>query len=140
MTKIKPTLKKSQLVAQTGIPAETIRYYENVGLLTPPTRDLNGYRLFNDSHLQELHFIKTCRELGFGIDDIKQLKALQQAQNPHQADTLIQYHLQQINTKIQQLHAIKQTLLSIADCQGDDDSCKVVDYLMGKPHTQEKTL
>jgi MerR family copper efflux transcriptional regulator len=63
-------------VAQhTGLPAKTIRYYEDIGLITPD-RDANGYRRFATTHLHKLGFLARARSLGFSIEDCRTLLAL----------------------------------------------------------------
>ena len=56
----------------TGLPAKTIRYYEDIGLVKPP-RDANGYRAFRESDLHKLAFLARARALGFSIEDCRVL-------------------------------------------------------------------
>ena len=73
-------------VAQTaGLPAKTIRYYEDIGLVTPP-RDANGYRAFRDTDVHKLAFLGRARSLGFTIEDCRTLLALYEDQNRASAD------------------------------------------------------
>lgn len=120
--------KKGELSRLTGINLETIRYYEKIELLSQPQRAENGYRLFTQCHINELNFIKICRSLGFSIDEIKQLKALQNTNQPHYADEIVAQQIRNIEQKIQQLTKIKQTLLAISDCRADEQ-CKVMAFL-----------
>ncbi|MBF0786056.1 MerR family transcriptional regulator [Muribacter muris] len=120
--------KKGQLSRITGIHLETIRYYEKIGLLTEPQRAENGYRLFTQAHINELNFIKTCRTLGFSIEEIRQLKALQNVEQSHCADAIVAQHIHTIEQKIQQLTEMKQRLLAISDCQ-PNEKCKVMAFL-----------
>lgn len=123
------TFSKTALCKALGLNPETLRYYEKIGLLTAPKRSANGYRLFTEQNRQELNFIKTCRSLGFSLDEIKQLKALQQ--NPenscHNADDLVELHLALVEQKIQQLIEIKQSLQALTGCQMQQiEQCKVI--------------
>ncbi|MGX2967239.1 MerR family DNA-binding protein [Ursidibacter sp. B-7004-1] len=123
------TFSKNTLCKALGLNPETLRYYEKIGLLTAPKRSANGYRLFTEQNRQELNFIKTCRSLGFSLDEIKQLKALQQ--NPenscYNADDLVEQHLALVEQKIQQLIEIKQSLQALTGCQRQQiEQCKVI--------------
>lgn len=123
------TFSKTALCKALGLNPETLRYYEKIGLLTAPKRSANGYRIFTEQNRQELNFIKTCRSLGFSLDEIKQLKALQQ--NPenscHNADDLVEQHLALVEQKIQQLIEIKQSLQALTGCQRQQiEQCKVI--------------
>ncbi|QDJ13343.1 MerR family transcriptional regulator [Mergibacter septicus] len=122
-------LKINQLSQQSGINLETIRYYEKVGLLPPPMRANNGYRLYSQQSLDLLHFIKKCRTLGFSLKEIKQLNQLRTnlTADCENADKLIQTHLKQVQIKLQQLKEIENFLQSIAQCnQHRIEDCKVI--------------
>lgn len=125
--------RKNELTKLADISPDTLRYYERIGLLSEPQRQANGYRLFNDTHLNELRFIKTCRSLGFSIEDIRELQDLKRNGNTacHNADKIVAKHLAQTALKIKQLQAIQQTLQTIADCDQDKSAeCKVLSFLV----------
>ncbi|NEN75426.1 MerR family transcriptional regulator [Pelistega sp. NLN82] len=125
--------RKNELIKLAEISPDTLRYYERIGLLSKPQRQTNGYRLFNDKHLNELRFIKTCRSLGFSIDDIRELQDLQSNShaNCHNADDIVAKHLANTTLKIQQLQQIQKTLQKIADCDQDKSAdCKVLSFLI----------
>jgi len=67
---------RGELSKKTGVNAETIRYYEKIGLVSEPARTANGYRVYGVTHLKRLSFIKRCRELGFTLKEIAALLAL----------------------------------------------------------------
>ena len=58
---------------QAGLPAQTIRYYESVGLLPAPRRAPNGYRVYERDDVRRLHFIRSARALDFSLDDIQEI-------------------------------------------------------------------
>ncbi|MEM7257190.1 MAG: MerR family transcriptional regulator, partial [Pseudomonadota bacterium] len=64
-----------EVAERSGIPAKTIRYYEDIGLVTPQ-RDDNGYRSFRASDLHKLAFLGRARALGFSIEDCRKLLGL----------------------------------------------------------------
>jgi len=107
--------------AKSGLPAKTIRYYEEIGLVTPP-RDANGYRAFRDTDLHKLTFLARARALGFSIEDCRALLALYEDQSRASADVraIAQDHLSEIDRKIADLQSMRATLSDLVrDCAGD---------------------
>ncbi|MEX1233858.1 MAG: Cu(I)-responsive transcriptional regulator [Roseovarius sp.] len=115
-----------------GLPPKTIRYYEDIGLITP-LRDTNGYRSFRDSDVHKLAFIGRARALGFTIEDCRNLLALWDDQDRASADVraIAQEHLSQIESKIADLQAIRDTLSHLVrECAGDGrPDCPILDKL-----------
>ncbi len=106
---------------KSGLPPKTIRYYEEIGLLTP-LRDPNGYRSFRDSDMHKLAFLGRARTLGFTIEDCRNLLALWNDQQRASADVraIAQEHLAQIESKIADLQDIRDTLSHLVrECAGD---------------------
>ena len=106
---------------RAGLPAKTIRYYEDIGLIKPP-RDANGYRAFRDSDLHKLAFLSRARELGFTIEDCRTLLTLYEDQSRASADVkdLAEAHLHKIEDKITQLQSMRDTLSELVrSCAGD---------------------
>ena len=107
---------------RAGLPAKTIRYYEEIGLVKPP-RDLNGYRVFRDSDLHKLAFLSRARALGFTIEDCRTLLTLYEDQSRASADVkeLAEAHLHKIEDKIAQLQSMRDTLSDLVrSCAGDN--------------------
>ncbi len=112
----------SDVASHTGLPVKTIRYYEDIGLITP-ARSANGYRDFSDSDLHKLAFIGRARSLGFGIDACRDLLRLYNDQARASADVkqLAQAHLAEIDRKIAELGQMRDTLSHLIDaCAGND--------------------
>jgi Cu(I)-responsive transcriptional regulator len=106
---------------RAGLPAKTIRYYEDIGLIKPP-RDANGYRAFRDSDLHKLAFLSRARALGFTIEDCRTLLTLYEDQSRASADVkdLAEAHLHKIEDKIAQLQSMRDTLSELVrSCAGD---------------------
>ena len=106
---------------RAGLPAKTIRYYEDIGLIKPP-RDANGYRAFRDSDLHKLAFLSRARALGFTIEDCRTLLTLYEDQSRASADVkdLAEAHLHKIEDKITQLQSMRDTLSELVrSCAGD---------------------
>ena len=104
-----------------GLPAKTIRYYEEIGLIRP-LRGANGYRAVRDSDMHKLSFIARARGLGFSIEECRRLLALYDDKARASADVkaLAEGHLRDIATKIEALRAMEATLRGlVAACAGD---------------------
>ena len=120
--------------ARTGLPAKTIRYYEEIGLVTPD-RAANGYRDFNAQHLHKLAFLARARGLGFPVADCRDLLALWEDQDRASADVraIANAHLAEIEAKIVGLQEMRETLSSLVkSCAGDSrPDCPILKGLAG---------
>lgn len=106
---------------RAGLPAKTIRYYEDIGLVKP-LRDANGYRAFRSQDVHKLAFLAQARALGFTIEDCRNLLQLYEDQSRSSADVkaIAREHLDQIARKIADLKAMQDTLAHLVDaCAGD---------------------
>jgi Cu(I)-responsive transcriptional regulator len=111
-----------QAAEKSGLPAKTIRYYEDIGLVKPQ-RDTNGYRAFRESDVHKLSFLGRARALGFTIEDCRNLLALWEDTDRASSDVRViaKDHLQQIEAKIADLQNMQRTLSDLVrDCAGDD--------------------
>ncbi len=111
-----------KIAERTGLPAKTIRYYEDIGLIHP-MRGPNGYRAFVESDYHKLAFLGRARALGFTIEDCRTLLALYEDESRASADVkkLAQQHLTQIDGKLDQLKEMRATLSRlVSSCAGDD--------------------
>jgi Cu(I)-responsive transcriptional regulator len=128
----------SQVARQSGLPSKTIRYYEDIGLITPD-RGANGYRQFDASDMHKLTFLSRARALGFTIDDCRKLLALWEDQTRASSDVrgLARDHLKGIDAKIADLKAMRDTLADLIDaCAGDDrPDCPILNRL-DAPHRE----
>ena len=107
---------------RAGLPAKTIRYYEDIGLVTP-ARSANGYRDFSEQDLHKLAFLARARALGFTIEDCRTLLGLYEDEERESADVkaLATEHLHQIEEKIAQLREMHETLARLVEaCHGDN--------------------
>jgi Cu(I)-responsive transcriptional regulator len=119
---------------RTGLPAKTIRYYEEIGLIMPLRGD-NGYRRFRESDLHKLAFLGRARSLGFSIEECRDLLALWEDRGRASADVraIAEEHLRQIGVKIAELSAMKETLSELVHaCHGDHrPECPILNDLAG---------
>lgn len=111
-----------QVADRAGLPAKTIRYYEEIGLITPERR-ANGYRDFSETDLHKLAFLGRARALGFTIEDCRVLMALYQddQRESAQVKAVALGHLREIDDKIAQLQAMRDTLAHLVECCAGDD-------------------
>ena len=108
--------------AQTGLPAKTIRYYEEIALVTP-ARASNGYRDYSDQDIHRLTFLELARALGFSVADCRDLLALYADQGRASAEVkaIAETHLDAITAKIEALNSLRDTLSElVTSCAGDN--------------------
>ena len=119
---------------RSGLPAKTIRYYEEIGLVTP-LRDANGYRAFRESDLHKLAFLGRSRALGFSIEDCRTLLHLYEDDTRASAEVreIAAQHLARIDQKIADLREMQNTLSHLIDsCAGDSrPDCPILESLAG---------
>lgn len=107
---------------RAGLPPKTIRYYEDIGLVTPH-RGSNGYRAFTERDVHKLAFLARARALGFTIEDCRALLALYEDESRASAEVkhIAEEHLAQIDEKLAQLQQMRDTLAHLVRaCHGDD--------------------
>jgi len=134
--KVKPMsahLTIGQLARQTGTKAETIRYYEKIGLLQPPLRSDGNYRYYSAQDQRRLSFVRRARELGFSIEQIRELIALGE-QREHECssvDDVVKAHITDIARRIRDLQALQGELeRMIGNCPGGRVAdCRVLEAL-----------
>jgi MerR family mercuric resistance operon transcriptional regulator len=133
MTNDTKFLSRGLLSKKTGVNSETIRYYEKIRLMPEPLRSANGYRIYDDSHLKRLSFIKRCRELGFTLKEITALLGLVDGGSYTCAEIRdhTKSHLQDVDDKIRDLRKMQQTLRNmVSECEGDlVPECPIVESL-----------
>ncbi|MEF3045900.1 Cu(I)-responsive transcriptional regulator [Pseudotabrizicola sp. L79] len=110
-----------EVAQRSGLPSKTIRYYEEIGLITP-LRSANGYRSFRERDLHKLAFLGRARALGFSIEDCRTLLALYEDEHRESAQvkSLAEEHLQAIDAKISQLQSMRATLAHLVHCCAGD--------------------
>ncbi|MCK0537229.1 MerR family transcriptional regulator [Alcanivorax quisquiliarum] len=126
-------LSIGQLARDTGCKVQTIRYYEEIGLLPPAARSAGNQRRYSQAQLRRLRFILHSRELGFAIADIRQLLELaDQPQQPcAEVDALAERHRANVRQRITRLRAMEQELTRMLQHHqhGEIRECRVIDVL-----------
>jgi Zn(II)-responsive transcriptional regulator len=116
-------MTRGELAKTCHINPETVRYYEQTGLLTTPARSEAGYRLFSDAAIARIRFIKRAQAAGFTLDEIRDLLAIQSSAHGTTGDVraMVDNKLADIEARIAALVSIKHTLLHLRnDCPGGD--------------------
>ncbi|MBP1807027.1 MerR family transcriptional regulator [Rubellimicrobium aerolatum] len=122
-----------KLGAATGVKVPTIRWYEEVGLLPRAGRSVGGQRLYDEAARRRLAFIRHARELGFGLDAIRDLLSL--ADRPDQscaaADAIARAQLAEVEARLARLRALKGELERMVEqCAcGTIRDCRVIETL-----------
>jgi Cu(I)-responsive transcriptional regulator len=128
-----------QLARQAGVPIDTVRYYERLGLLTPPQRRPSGYRNYELEDLTRLRFIRRGKALGFTLDEIRELLRLSAAQDADRSDVraLAVQRLADVEHRLRELAAIRDTLKDlVATCSGHGPvaGCPIIDRVLESEH------
>ncbi len=125
----------------SGLPAKTIRYYEEIGLVRAD-RHSNNYRDYSKTALHNLRFLARARALGFSIEDCRRLLSLYGDKKRASADVrrLAKAHIEEIDAKIAELNAMRKTLSGlIRACHGDHrPDCPILEDLAGTPKAQAR--
>ena len=116
------TLTVSMLAKQTGLGVDTIRYYERVGLLPPPSRSRAGYRQYDETTAERLRLIKGAQRLGLRLREIAELLAVRDrgACPCGHTQALIQRRLEEIDAEMARLADLRRELRRVAtECAAD---------------------
>ncbi|MFU0842370.1 MAG: HTH merR-type domain-containing protein [Burkholderia sp.] len=120
-------MRIGELAQRTGHSVETIRYYEKLGLLPEAKRLDNNYRTYGELHEARLDFIRRCRSLGIGLEEIRSLIESIEANTPdgaERAHALIHRHLQLVEEQMKELRHLKKSLSDLEkSCSGHHDNC-----------------
>ncbi len=122
-----------QAAQASGVSAKMVRHYEALGLLPQIARTDSGYRQYDESAVHTLRFIRRARDLGFGMEEIRELLALwrDRSRPSAQVKRIAQAHAADLSRRIEEMQAMKRTLEQLADCcQGNErPECPILDDL-----------
>lgn len=120
----------------SGVNAKLIRHYESIGIIPKAPRSTSGYRTYSEVDVHVLAFVKRGRTLGFSMKEIKKLVGLWRNKSRASADVklLAQKHIKELNSKIDDLRAMRDTLEHLAKhCKGDaKPECPILEDLAQK--------
>jgi len=133
---VKRELKIGEIAKRGGVSLQAIRYYEREGLLPKAPRLTSGYRLFPDTAVRRVHFIKRAQELGFSLAEIRELLSLRENADASCQDMRDRARgkIADIEQKIRRLRVVKRALSALAErCPGGPLSdCPILDALEAK--------
>lgn len=133
-----------ELAKATATKVETIRYYEQTGLLPAPARTLANYRSYGSDHLARLSFIRRARDLGFSIEQVRALLDLSDDRTRDCAtvDNIANEHLREVDRKIADLTALRRELSAvIASCDGGTVAeCRIIEALAPDTETRRSRI
>jgi len=133
------TLSIGTLAQRCETKVETIRYYEQIGLMPSPARTSGGHRVYNEAHLKQLYFIRRARELGFPIARIQELLSLSSPDETSYevASGIAVDHLADIRQKISNLQALETTLENLLEACAEraDPACPIIETLYESPNS-----
>ena len=116
-------MKIGQVSAASGVSQRMIRHYEKIGLISPAARRESGYRNYDERDVHTLRFIRRARDLGFAIEEIRQLVGLWNDRGRASSDvkTLALARAAELKRKAEQLNAMRRSLERLAaECHGNE--------------------
>lgn len=129
------SMQRAELAQRTDCNLETVRYYEKVGLLPEPPRTTAGYRSYDSTHERRLRFVLRARELGFSLDEIRELLCLVDERDRPcaEARNVAAVHLADVRAKIADLRRMERVLKDVVAQCGDGTlpGCPLIETLFG---------
>jgi len=128
------SLKIGELAKRTGALVETIRYYEREGLLPKPGRSEGNYRVYSDTDLERLQFIRHCRSLDMTLEEIRDLLRFRDSpdENCGEVNALLDEHIEHVTKRIKELKLLQKNLIGLRSlCQQAQASkdCRILQSL-----------
>lgn len=107
----------AELAGLVGLSADTVRYYERVGLLPPPARTSSGYRSYDRDAVDRLHFVQGAQRLGLTLRDIRELLAVRDTGvcPCEPAEDLLRRRLADLDAEMARLTALREQMVAMAD-------------------------
>ena len=126
------------LAKHTGCKVQTIRYYEQIGIMPKPGRTAGNQRSYGKPHADRLAFIRHSRELGFPLESIRELLDLtdRPEHSCSAADRIARAQLKAVESRIARLKALRRELRRMLEAcgQGRIADCRVIEVLADHSH------
>lgn len=120
------------IAGSVGVATSTLRYYEREGLLKPTGRSDAGYRLYDPASVERLRFIRTAQGVGFALEDIKAMLALDARTSCKKVQRVIEDRLAEVAGRVAELKSVERTLkAALKRCRGSRKGCPVLLDLRG---------
>lgn len=116
----------------SGVSAPNIRYYEKEKLLQEQARGANSYRIYSDSDVHQLRFIRMCRAMDMSLDEVRLLLSLDLTNKADcaKARLALDEHLQHVRERLAELRSLEHDLLDLRrGCDGTAPHCKIIEAL-----------
>ena len=130
-------LSIGEAATHSGVPAKTIRFYEEAGIIKPAQRGDNGYRVYGDGDVQTLRFIHRSRALGFSLKDVAELLELYRNREraSREVKKLALQHVAALDRKIAEMTNVRNTIAGLAEkCHGNHrPECPILEELGAMP-------
>jgi len=126
------TVGIGQLAKRSGVPIDTVRHYERIGLLKPAARLASGYRRYGEAEQKRLRFIRRAKALGFTLDEVQELLALSAGRNVQSIRKAAAARLADVEQRIEELSRVRDSLRQlIAACPGHGraEACPILNAL-----------
>ena len=122
------------LARETGVKIVTIRYYEQIGLMPIPSRTDGNYRTYGVDHRRRLRFIRRCRDLGFTLDQVRDLLRLSSEKTKAcaEVDRIAEQHRRTVEEKLADLTRLASELQRLSACcrgKGLVADCRIIEAL-----------
>ena len=117
------------LARQAGVNVETVRYYQRRGLLEEPRRPPGGIRRYGEAHARRLRFIKQAQGLGFSLEEVKELLALEDGRHCREAERLGTLKLAAVRERLARLRQVERALANLVGqchCNSGTVSCPLI--------------
>lgn len=126
-------LKIGELAKLTGSQVETVRYYEQEGLLPAPNRSAGNYRLYGAAHVEHLQFVLRCRSLDMTLNEIRELLTFRDSpeQNCGAVNELLDCHIKHVSTRITELQSLENQLKKLRNLCRQTQKAKDCQILQG---------
>lgn len=128
-----------KLAREAGCKVQTVRWYEEIGLMPAPARTAGNHRVYTKAHAGRLAFIRHARELGFPLDDIRELLAMSDrpGRSCDAVDAVANRHLDAVRSRIRRLEGLEAELQRmVAQCRGGRvRDCRIIEVLSDHSHT-----
>jgi DNA-binding transcriptional MerR regulator len=127
-----PQWKIGDAARRSGVGTANIRYYEREGLLAPQARGDNDYRLYSESDVHRLRFIRLCRAMDMSLEEVQSLLSLDLGRKADcsRASEMLDAHLVHVRQRLAELRALEKDLRGLRErCDGTDDHCHIIEAL-----------
>jgi Cu(I)-responsive transcriptional regulator len=128
----------------SGVSSKMIRYYEQIGLIRPALRTASSYRVYGDNDIHTLQFVRRARDLGFSVEQIKELLALWRDRSRTSADVkaVALEHIAELERKIAAIQEMTNTLKHLAShCHGDDrPDCPIIEEIANSADARKPSV